>query len=118
MVKHIAPWTWVILSSAIAAILLMLMPGDAQIQATVALWFFLVCPGMMLVRFFRLDDPVFEWTLAVVLSLAVDTFIAGALLYAHLWTPTGAFWIVLALTVGGTLLYEADAARAQRSALQ
>jgi hypothetical protein len=107
------PWSRVILLSALAALVLTVVAGDAQIRAVVVLWFYLVCPGMMLVRFFRLDDPLLEWVLAVALSLVTDAFVGGILLFAGRWMPVGAFAILLTLTVVGTLRFDLVATHAE-----
>jgi uncharacterized membrane protein len=91
------------LSALIAGVLTFV--GDApQARVVVVLWFLLVCPGMMLVRFFRLREPLFEWVLAITLSMALDTIIGGILLYTGHWSPDGAFAIILALTVVGVFV--------------
>jgi ABC-type multidrug transport system permease subunit len=117
MMKHASPWTRVILLSALAAAFLSLVANDMQVRVVVVLWFFLVCPGMMLVRYFRLGDPVLEWVLAIALSFVADAFVAGILLYARRWTPTGAFVILLVLTVAGTLTFDLTTRRAERRTL-
>ena len=54
MMKSVSPWTWIIVLSALAALLPTLVADDTRLRVVVVLWFLLVCPGMMLVRFFRL----------------------------------------------------------------
>ena len=117
MMRSFSPWTWVIIISAGAAGLPILIGSDTHVRVVLALWFLLVCPGMMLVRFFRLSDPVLEWMLAIVLSLVADTFVGGILLYSSRWSPSGAFAILVALTIGGMLAQELSAMRAQRGRL-
>lgn len=91
------------LSALIAGVLTFV--GDApQARIIVVLWFLLVCPGMMLVRFFHLREPLFEWILAITLSMALDTITGGILLYTGHWSPNGAFAIILGLTVAGVLV--------------
>jgi uncharacterized membrane protein len=91
------------LSALIAGVLTFV--GDApQARVVVVLWFLLVCPGMMLVRFLRLREPLFEWVLAIALSMALDTITGGILLYTGHWSPNGAFAILLGLTVAGVFV--------------
>lgn len=117
MMKSISPWAWAIVLSAVAAGLVTLVADDANVRVVFVLWFLLICPGMMLVRFFRLDEPALEWVLAIALSLAVDAFVAGILLYSSRWSPSVAFAILLALTVGGVFAQELHAVRIQRRKL-
>lgn len=114
IMKSISIWTWIILISAALAGVIAFAANETPMRVAVVLWFLLVCPGMMLVRLFRLGDPLLEWIVAITLSLAADTFVGGVLLYSSKWSPSGAFVILLALTVGGVLAQELYALRAQR----
>ena len=117
MTQRISPWTLILILSAVVAGLLMLLVNDGPVRVAVVLWFLLVCPGMALVRFFHLDEPLLVWVLAVTLSLVADTFVGGVLLYSGRWAPSGAFAILLAHTIGGALIHELNAIRAARRAL-
>lgn len=107
--RAISPWTIVIVLSAAAAGVLTLVPAAAPVRPAAVLWFLFVCPGMMLVRFLRLREPLFEWVLAVALSLTVDAILGGVALYAGGWSPPLVFAILLSLTVGGALAQELNA---------
>lgn len=113
--RAISAWTIVIVLSAAAAGVVMLVPLAAPARLAAVLWFLVVCPGMMLVRFIRLREPLFEWVLAIALSLAVDAIIGGVALYVGRWSPSLVFAILLSLTVGGALAQELNAHLARRS---
>ncbi len=83
-------WVWpaAIVLSTIAAGLVTFVPPGTMLRPALLMWFLFVCPGMTVVRFFRLSETVIEWTLALALSFAIDAFIAGILLYAGWWSPT------------------------------
>jgi len=68
------------------------------------MWFLFVCPGMMLVRFFRLHQSVVEWMLALALSFAFDAIVASILLYAGMWSTTRILDIVLGFSTGGAIV--------------
>jgi hypothetical protein len=104
--KSTSLWSLMIVLFAIAAGIFAFADTDAQVRPAVVLGFLLICPGMMLVRFIRLREPVLEWVLAPALSLAVDAIVAGILLYAGRWSPTSAFVVLLGLTVVGVLAHE------------
>lgn len=55
-------------------------------------------------RFLRLAEPVVEWILAIALSFAVDAMVAGVLLYAGRWSPTGTLEILMGISLGGAIL--------------
>jgi hypothetical protein len=97
-------WPVILGLSALIAGILTFAGGAPQAQVVATLWFLLVCPGMMLVRFFRLREPLFNWILAITLSMAFDTLTGGILLYTGHWSPTGAFAIILGVTVTGVFL--------------
>lgn len=113
--KTFSVWSAIIILSAAFAGILAVTNRGSQAQVLFVLWFLLVCPGMMLVRFFRLREPLVEWTLAVVLSLIMDTFIAGLLLMAGRWSPMDAFIIIVSVTVAGALAQEVIAFRTSSS---
>ncbi len=93
-------WPAVIILSALAAGLVnFVIPGAAG-RPIIVMWFLFVCPGMVLVRFFRLSEPVAEWTLAIALSLAIDAIVAGMQMYAGLWSPA----VTLAILIGFCLV--------------
>lgn len=109
MIRSVSPWPAIIVLSAAAAGFVTFVPTGAYARPIIVLWFLLVCPGMMLVRFFHLREPIVEWVLAIALSLAADAIVAGILLYAERWSPRGAFAILLGLTVAGALVQEVNA---------
>lgn len=82
-------WVWpttIVLSTIAAGLVTFVFPGT-MLRPALLMWFLFVCPGMTVVRFFRLSETVIEWTLALALSFAIDSFIAGILLYAGWWSP-------------------------------
>ncbi len=83
------PWLWpaIIVLSTVATCLVTFVITDIAVRPFIVLWFLFVCPGMALVRFFRLEELVVEWILALALSFAIDAIVAGILLYAGRWSP-------------------------------
>ncbi len=83
-------WLWptIILLSALAVSLVTFALPHLALRPIIVMWFLLVCPGMTVVRFFRLTEIIIEWMLAIALSLAVDAGIAGIVLYAGWWSPS------------------------------
>ena len=96
-------WPTIIILSALAAGLVnFLVPGMAGRPIIVA-WFLFVCPGMMVIRFFRLKEPVTEWTLAIALSLAIDGLVVAIQLYSGHWSPPAALGIVMSICTIGAI---------------
>jgi hypothetical protein len=114
MMKTVSLWSTVIVLSAGAAGALTQVASFGPLRVIALIWFLLVCPGMMLVQRFHLDEPLLEWVLAIVLSLVVDCGVAGVLLYCGRWSPSSAFAILIVVSVGGALVRELNAVRVKR----
>ena len=104
--RHILKWFWqiVITLSALAASLVNFVLPDLVGRPIILLWFLCVCPGMMLVRFFQLKEPVTEWTLAIALSLAIDAAVAGIQVYSGHWSPPITLVIIMGICIIGVLV--------------
>jgi hypothetical protein len=100
------PWLWpaIIVLSTVATGLVTFVITETAVRPFIVLWFLFVCPGMALVRFFRLEELVVEWILALALSFAVDAIVAGILLYAGRWSPTATLGILMGISLGGATL--------------
>ncbi len=99
-----SPWVVSILASTAAVGLVSLVGGDSPVRHVVALWFLFTCPGMALVPLLEIDDPVFEWSLIVATSLAVDAIVAVAMVYADVWSPMSGLLVIMLLTLLGALV--------------
>ncbi|HEX6480244.1 MAG TPA: hypothetical protein VF043_15510 [Ktedonobacteraceae bacterium] len=97
-------WATIITISAIAVSLVTFVIPDTPLRPIIVFWFLFVCPGMIVVRFLRLNEPVTEWTLALALSFSIDAIIAGILLYAGRWSPTVILIILIGLCLGGAFV--------------
>lgn len=103
MMKVRSFWPLVLLLSTIAAgIVAFALPGTA-LCLIVMLWFLLVCPGMVVVRYLNLKEAVAEWMLALALSLAIDAIVASIALYAGAWSPTGILYTLMVICVTGVI---------------
>jgi hypothetical protein len=69
----------------------------------VALPFLVFCPGMAWARLLGVRPELNEILLAVALSLAIDTIVATALLYAHQPSEQASLAALVAITIGGLL---------------
>lgn len=99
-------WIWpvLLLLSALATwTAYTLLPG-ITLRPFIVLWFFVICPGMALVRLLRLRNLLAEYTLAVAASLTLDTLVASIQLYAHRWSPTLTLNILIGICVVGAIL--------------
>lgn len=97
MTRSRLSWLWpaVIILSALAAGLVNFVIPGAEGRPIIVMWFLFVCPGMALVRFIQLSEPIVQWTLAIALSFALDAIVAGIQMYAGLWSPPATLGILI-----------------------
>lgn len=94
-------WPAVIVLSALGAGVAVYGALGAPLRPLFTLWFILVCPGMAFIRLLRLRTPVAEWTLAIALSLALDTIVTMILLYSGAASAEGALIVLIAISLAG-----------------
>jgi hypothetical protein len=104
-------WPYAITALAAATAALVVLDVHSVVRAPIAVAFIVVCPGMALVRPFRLD-PWAELLLAVVLSLCLAAGLATISVYLGAWNPTEVLLAIVAITMVGVI---ADVAQARRS---
>ena len=66
--------------------------------------FLLVAPGMAFVPLLRIRKTAIELTLAIALSLALDTFVSEAMMLGHVWSVGTALTVLILLSIVGALL--------------
>jgi hypothetical protein len=108
-----SPWLWpaTIVLSAGSIALVFFAGVAAPARPFVALWFLLLCPGMALVRLLRVGGVAAELTLAVALSLALDTLVAGVMIYTGTWAPGWGLMVLIAISVFGAALQAVSSRR-------
>lgn len=103
-------WLWllIIIGSAIAVAGVTFIPALANLSTglrlCVSLWFLIICPGMAFVPLLRLSNAGDEWTLAIAISLALDTLVAEFMLYTERWSPPSILLILICLSLIGLIL--------------
>ena len=87
MTEHRLAWPGGMISAAVlVGLVAFVLPIDPLRQLLVVP-FLLVAPGMVLVRRLRLAEWWVELLLAIGVSVAVDTLLATAMVYAGVWSP-------------------------------
>jgi len=92
-----------ILLSVGAVDIVMLVSPHSVVYHTVLFWFLCVCPGLVLVRFLHIQDMALLWSLALALSLSLDSIIASIQLYVHLWSPVMTLTVLIYFCCVGSL---------------
>lgn len=85
---------------AVAATLLVFAAPGSTARPYVVLVFALVCPGMAVVRLFRIDEPLLELAVAIALSIGVELLLSTAMLYLGLWSPETLFVALVCVAIG------------------
>jgi uncharacterized membrane protein len=75
-----------ICSTILVALVAFVLPAG-PLRPVLVIPFLLVCPGLALVRRLRLAEWWVELMLAIGVSVAVDTLLATAMVYAGVWSP-------------------------------
>lgn len=99
-------WLWptiIMLSATAVGLVTFVFPGTV-VRPALVMWFLFVCPGMTVVRFFRLAEAVIEWMLAFALSFAIDACVASILLYAGWWSPVRVLSILIGFCLVGVMM--------------
>ena len=104
-------WLWpaTILLSAAAIGLIVFAGVAAPARPFVALWFLLMCPGMALVRLLRVNGLAIQLTLAIALSLVLDSLVAIVMIYTGTWAPAAGLMVLIGISVFGAVLQAVSA---------
>lgn len=96
-------WLWpaVIISSSIVVGILTFADIESPLRPVISLWFLFFCPGMAIVRLVGVDEMGVELTLAVAVSLALDSLVALVMLYAGWWSPKGSLGVLIGVSFAG-----------------
>jgi hypothetical protein len=97
-------WPLIIIASAVVAVLVEVEGVLPSFRPAIILWFFLICPGMALVRLLRIADHVAELTVAIALSVTLDAIVAETMVMTGRWSPKWALILLAALSVLGAVL--------------
>jgi hypothetical protein len=96
---------WPPLIALVAGICVVLVLLDATLpgRATLVLAFSTVCPGMALIRLLRLSEPLTEFLLAIVVSLALAAVVPSITVYLGAWSAELSLLVIVALTLAAVL---------------
>ena len=100
-------WVWpiIVILFSIAILIVTFIFTDSLLRPLISFCFLSFCPGISIVRFLHLKDPVVEWVLAIALSFTIDTAVATTQLYMGWWSPVGTLSILLCLSFGASIVH-------------
>jgi hypothetical protein len=94
-------WSVAILASSGLLLALVQTGSGSTVRTLVAVWCLLVCPGMSYIQSLRIKHTFIRWTLAIALSISIDTLVALAILYGGIWDYKLGMFVILAITWTG-----------------
>jgi hypothetical protein len=94
----------IIILLAIATCVVVLGDFSSPIRPFLVFSFLLVCPGLAFIHLLRFGNLLVEWTLAVALSIGIDTLVAEAMLYSGLWSSGRSLGAITIITLAGASL--------------
>jgi hypothetical protein len=105
-------WIWptlILLLTVVTGLVILVpamgaLPYAQFLRPYLVLAFLCLCPGMAVIRFFRLKEAIAEFILGLSLSFCIGALVAGVILYANKWSPTNIFAILLGFSLLGALL--------------
>lgn len=106
-------WPYLISVLAAVSVVLVLLELSIPPRAPLVLAFATICPGMALVRLLRLGEPLTEFLLAIVVSLALAAVVATIPIYLGIWNARLSLLIIVAVALVAVL---ADLLRPDRTA--
>ena len=106
MTTILRTWQWpsIIFISVIGVIFCTFIHPGTLAQGIILLWFVTFCPGLSLVPLLKLNNFLIEVTLAIALGLSIDAIIVGIFLYSNHWSPPTMLWVLIALSLTGSIL--------------
>jgi hypothetical protein len=104
-------WIWptlILLLTAVTGLVIFepdvaALPYAQFARPYLVLAFLCICPGMAVVRFFRLKEAIAEFVLGLSLSFCIGALVAGIILYANIWSPANIFAILLGFSAAGAV---------------
>ncbi len=97
-------WSLVIILSAIAVTLAIVVNAGTPVRPLLVFWFLLVCPGMAFVQLMHIEERLTELVLAIALSIALDTIIAEIMALNKIWSFRGGLFVLICLSLFGAAL--------------
>ncbi len=94
----------VLIVFAALSTLVVITGTPAALRPVLAFLFLLLVPGLAYARLLPAEDGIILVTLAVALSLAIDTVVAMILLYTGRWSFITAFVIIAVISLVGAVL--------------
>lgn len=97
-------WPLALIALSLAAGLVVVSGVGAPIRPAVTLCFLAICPGGAFIHLLRIEDMLAKVTIAVALSLALDTIVALAMVLPGIWSPGWGLFVLICVSIVGVAL--------------
>lgn len=76
---------------------------DLGAKAPLILAYSLLAPGLVFVRFLRVQDRFVEFTLAIALSIALNVIVSEFMVFARAWSPMAGLLVLVYISMAAAL---------------
>ncbi len=97
-------WPLVIMLSGLLLGLAVLAGLAGLPRVILTFWFLLVCPGMAIVQLVPVEEGPARWSMAIALSLVLDTLVAETMALARVWSMPAALGVLIVVSLLGSLV--------------
>ena len=97
-------WLWPMIILSGALLMAFSLGTDWAVRPISTFGFIIFCPGMAVVRFMQLTEPLTELGLAVTISLGITMLGLEIMLYLHLWSSLATLWVLVGWSIVGATL--------------
>jgi hypothetical protein len=101
VIRRTLAWPAALLFLTIAVTFVTFTGMLTPLRALVAVPFLFLCPGMVWVRLLRVRSELHELVLGIALSLAINTIVATAFVYANLSSARLSLAVLVVITLFG-----------------
>jgi uncharacterized membrane protein len=105
----------VVIALALAADLSVIYSFGSPWRAILVFTFLLIGPGLPFVRLLRIRRTSMEITLAIALSLGIDTLVAEGMVLAQVWSAGSALAVLIFVAVAGAVALMFTSGQGERS---
>lgn len=97
-------WPLIIIASASGSVLAEVSDVGSPLRPAIIFWFMLFCPGMAFVRLLQIEDRLMELTVAIALSIGIDTVVSETMVLAQRWSSELGLIVLAGLSLAGVML--------------
>jgi hypothetical protein len=102
--QHSRMWLFFVLLASVVTGFSIFIGGSSPLRVAIVFSYMLLIPGWSFVRLLPVSSAIIQWTLAVTLSLVLNTLIAMFLLFIIAWSVHTGVLMLIAISILGSLI--------------